>query len=230
MHGTNAGKPQAQSAAFPHIWEGRDGSRFSAVLQSSFGHTFSAEAELPDKALGDRRPAALIAPSQVVLMRDQQTLDLALQLRSQGMVVMRFDRPYAQRPGPPSTEPADLAPEIAELESALSLLSSRARVDARRVLVIGRAVSAVAAYAVFAKTKALRALVLLEPPCIDLRGFALRYPDLASTRRPVLFAGLRNAPACPGETAAMHVTNAVRDGEWWPRLQHDAARSGRIER
>ena len=100
--------------------------------------------------------------------------------------------------GVPSEE---LRVETAELQGLISLLRVDRRIDASRILLLGKSLGSVIAWRVFCEDAAVAGVVLVTPLCQENTG---HYPALTSEERPVLLIAGSEDPNT--DLRAMHVT------------------------
>lgn len=185
-----------------------------AVLATSFAFLVSPDASaetvaIPVKSGGELKadfavpqgmekvPAVLIAPGRSYHRGAPLIEGLASLAPANGWASLRFDwRYYSADPkqGKPSKE---LVSEREDLAAAAAFLRAHPRIDASRIVVVGKSLGSVVAGQVFAEDGGFRAVMLLTPVCTDPSSTPRYYGRRADDKRPIVMVLGDADPACP---------------------------------
>ena len=160
-------------------------------------------------------PAAVVAPGQGYHMELPAIQQTARALVERGFVVYRFNWSYwvRQPKGAPS---ADLSVEVRDIQRVLAKARADRRVDAKRVVVVGKSLGSLVAWLAFRADASLLAAALLTPVCGEQvvgagapSAIAANYPGLSQESRPVFFALGNIDPVCEPKVLYRYASTAA---------------------
>lgn len=160
-------------------------------LTTSRGTNVYAVLHRPDTP--GRVPAIVIAPGMGYDMDRPIIKDLAEAAARHGLAAIRFNWNYYStdpKNGKPSSE---LANEIDDFRAALEVAKTDPHIDPSRIVIAGKSMGSIVAWALFSQDSTLRALFLLTPIFSEDDA----YPGLAASTRPVVIVVGDNDPSSP---------------------------------
>lgn len=169
----------------------------SITLKTPRGAEVKVTLHIPQ---GTHLPAIVVAPGQGCNSQGPLFETLGQMGATESVAIVRFEWNYCDLTSPHRTPSPELKNEIEDFQTVLEYAKSHTSLDRSKIILAGKSLGSIVAYAVFAKELAAKALVLLTPVCTyttDANGTPLpeplriceeNYPQLKEDSRPILMA------------------------------------------
>ena len=158
----------------------------SVTLKTSRGTEVSVTLHLPE---GSDLPAVVVAPGQSCNSKGPLFETLGNSGANEEVAVVRFEWSYCNsKPAQPMPSD-DLKNEIEDFETVLAYAKAHSAIDENKIVLAGKSLGSIVAYAVFAKEPNAKGALLLTPVCSQPHSVCEQnYPKLKEDSRPVLMA------------------------------------------